>query len=66
MAALVDVVAESAAGALFRNVCLQDAGFADLAGQQAQKSLALPQELIAADTQIQAEKHFKRRTVVSI
>lgn len=57
MAASLELVAESVALVLLQIACPQDAGIVDQAGQWARRSLALPQEPIAADTQIQAEMH---------
>lgn len=66
VAASVRVVAGFVAPPLLRIVCLQDAGPVDLVGPLAQKSLASSQELIAADTQNQADKFTVRGSIADI
>ena len=51
---------------LLQIVCHQDAGSVDLVGPLAQKSLASSQELIAADTQNQADKFTVRGSISDI
>jgi hypothetical protein len=60
------VVAGFVAPPLLQTVCRQDAGSADLVGPLAQKSLASSQELIAADTQNQADIFKVRGSIADI